>query len=123
MAINEEIYLSRQDLVEMLGETIAQAVIDKYGGGRLYIPSTRSAALVGAIGEHGACVLSGSLGGMRASITTGRRSYKQRITDLRAEGLTPQQIRGRIGCSLRYVRMVLAQRPRGMCNPDLKEAL
>jgi hypothetical protein len=94
------------EIVEAIGEDAAAKLVERFGGGRLYVASgIEGHAIADAIGLDAARKLSGEFRAMSLYIPTtfGHRSKKAAIAA--AEG-HPRDIARRFGVSIRWVQKV-----------------
>jgi len=106
-----------EELMQLLGQEAAFAVMTRFGGVKLYIPQKPEDAhpLADLLGREVLCRLCQALGGTYLEVPRNqarlRQLQRQRIHQLRAERLTQAQIARKMGCTERWVRQVLKQYP------------
>lgn len=97
-------------LIELLGETIALNLVDALGGTRVFIPQNPDAQspLAVKLGLDTARKLAEVLGGERVELPK-PAARRARILELRQAGLTVDTIALELGCTRRRVFQVLAE--------------
>lgn len=103
-------------LVQLVGPAAALAVIERWGGTRLYVPKNPSAnaELNRAAGAEGARNLAAAYGGDFLKVP---RAVRWRILAYRTMGLSYAQIARRAGCTEKHVGTTL--RSEGLTRAQL----
>ncbi len=105
-------WVSREELIELLGESGSARLIEVLGGARIYVPSPRSenfAPLAEKLGLETARKFCREYGETVVTLPARLFAARDRILKLRQSGLAPNEISRRIGCSERYVYTVLSR--------------
>lgn len=99
------------DLRKVIGPDAAIALIQHFGGDKLYVPITAHEAhrITKAIGAQPAAALSRHLGGEYIDIPSPREIRRERILAMAAAHTKPSEIARRLGCSKRWVNRVLSE--------------
>jgi hypothetical protein len=109
----DEAYVRRDQLLELLGERAATALLKRYGGTRIWIPAPdtpRFEELAAALGGRAAaCRLYEVFGGMRVALPALPVSLRNRIRELSHQGKSRADVARELGVTVRYVYLVLAQ--------------
>ncbi|MDT8446176.1 MAG: Mor transcription activator family protein [bacterium] len=106
-----------EELVSILGQEGALKLIQRFGGTALYIPHNppQNHALSLVLGPEGAARLASYYGGENLYLPLGRQWLREQqrrmIHDLKAQAVPNNQIAQRIGCTSRWVRMVIRDYP------------
>ncbi|OGG93576.1 MAG: hypothetical protein A2508_10325 [Candidatus Lambdaproteobacteria bacterium RIFOXYD12_FULL_49_8] len=102
-----------EELIEILGHEATLKLVQRFGGTALYIPQNPQAnhPLTLTIGEQGAALLSSYFGGENLYLPLGRKwareLQRERIHELRSSAVPLTEIAKSVGCTTRWVRMVL----------------
>lgn len=89
-------------LVQLIGPEATLAVIERWGGTRMYVPKNpaANAELVNAAGRAGAASLAEALGGEYLKVP---RAVRWRILVYHRMGLSYAKIARRVGCTEKHV--------------------
>ena len=105
------------DLLAALGEEAAWAVVEHWGGTRIYVPQRPSAEIIDVLGEQRAAVFCTALGGAAHAIPlaleVGRRVRDMRIRARVDAGDPVSNIAREEGLTTGRIYQILAARPRG----------
>lgn len=96
------------EIVAALGARQAQALVEEFGGMRVYIPVVARPAdrISEAVGLDAATALSRRFGGEKVDIPN-PSARRKRIIALHAAGVADQEIARQLGCTQRWVQKVL----------------
>lgn len=106
-----------EELVQILGREGALKLIQRFGGTALYIPHNppENHPIVLVLGPVGAARLASYYGGENLYLPLGRKWLREQqrrvIHQLNLEAVPNNQIAARIGCTSRWVRMVIKDYP------------
>lgn len=106
-----------EELVEILGREGALKLIQRFGGTALYVPHNppEHHALCLVLGVEGAARIASYYGGENLYLPLGRKWLREQqrrvIHQLAAQSVPNNQIAQRMGCTSRWVRMVIRDYP------------
>ncbi len=117
MSINENRWVSREQLIRLLGEAGAARIIEIFGGARIWVPSPDCSKkssrafeqLEVKLGAEIARKFSAAFGDVQVTIPRVLSAARIRILKLQAAGMSPREIAEQARCSERYVYTVLAR--------------
>jgi hypothetical protein len=111
MAVNEtQGWVSRERLIELLGELGATRLIEVFGGARIFVPRPGSdsyAQVAAKLGGETAAKFCAEFGDMRVTIPQRLIATRDQILKLKRTHSAPEIAR-ELRCSERYVYTVLA---------------
>jgi hypothetical protein len=112
MAVNEtQGWVSRERLIELLGEGGATRLIEVFGGARIFVPRPGSdsyAQVAAKLGAETAAKFCREFGDVRVTIPQRLIATRDQILKLRTDKTSASEIARKLGCSERYVYTVLA---------------
>jgi DNA-binding NarL/FixJ family response regulator len=96
---------------QLVGEDVVQKLQLAYAGRQMYVPKdvAEDHALAKVIGVEATARLSKMFGGMWLAVPGTNAARRLRIRLLKSQGLKPRDIAATLGCSERYVYVVLAE--------------
>jgi hypothetical protein len=114
LKVVERGWISRKRLIKLLGEEDAVGVIEAFGGKReFYLPAPEApgfSRIVAKLGKRIAHKLCAEFGDQQVIVPAAIGPAGRKIIKLRRELLTPTEIGRRLGCTERYVYLVLSRR-------------
>lgn len=113
-----ETWVSKVELVELIGRSAAETLCKTYGGVPIYVPvrADPKSALGRIVGTAALAVLSKEFGSLQITVPNGRReeAAKKEILRQLEAGRSACAIALELGVTERYVRRVAANRRRGL---------
>lgn len=108
-----ETWISKEELVDLLGEDKANLLCRLKGGVPFYVPAKADPrhALAGAIGEYGMKRLCAEFPGEYITVPNGKKTEvkKPEVKKLLGQGNSQKTVAELAGVTERYVRMVAAE--------------
>ncbi len=101
-------------LADLIGLEAALALVEAYGGTRVYIPHEPTEWLADLVGEAAAAILCGTRSGENLEVPLGRQ---WRVLVYKAQGLSRSAIARRLVCTESAVGRIL--RANGLTRPQL----
>lgn len=106
-----ETWVSREELVEVMGDVGAIILCAQYGGRACFVPFKPEGFLLDLLGARRAELLCTAFGGMHIVVPNLRRGepFKDRILSRLEAGENPDAIAEALGVTTRYVRRLKKQ--------------
>ena len=103
-------WVSKPELVEVIGEQATEKLLRSMGGQTVYVP--KCSDLIASIGSPAIKALCGQFAGMTLALPVqAGSSRKERVIQLLASGMRPAAVAREVGVTERWVRMIKA-----ICN-------
>ena len=106
-----ETWVSREELVEIMGDVGAVILCAQCGGRACFVPLKPEGLLLDLLGDRRAGLLCSAFGGMHIVVPNLRRGepFKDRILSRLAAGEKPEAVAEALGVTTRYVRRLKKQ--------------
>lgn len=121
-----ENWVSRPELVEVIGQDAADTLCRACGGVPVYVPRRADPRswLAGLLGPRALAALSAEYGGLRITVPNGRRPepYKPAVVRMLEEGRPHEKIALELGVTERYVRLIASRTRRKAVQLSLFQA-